>query len=99
MWRVPLSRRVHAGSVDRKRSDRSDGGVLVGGASPALGWRLPKGLRTLLGASAPRAPVRSAFAAAHSAGARGLGWAPSDEHAAVADHMKRPVPPARCHEA
>src|SRR6266568_5672955 len=53
------------------RSDRSDGGVLVGDASPALGWRLPKWLRTTK--TRRRLP---SFAAAPSEAYPGLGWPP-----------------------
>src|SRR6266568_3735816 len=57
-------------------SDRSDGGVLVGDAFPALGWRLPKWLRRTPITAEHRHHGARGSAVAPSAARAGPGWPP-----------------------
>src|SRR6266536_2099695 len=83
VWRVPLSRRVHAGSVDRSGPNAATAACssetppqpLVAAAEVAAARSDHRG------ASAPWRPW---FGRSPIGGARGPGLAPSDEHAAVA---------------
>src|SRR6266568_1761537 len=83
VWRVPLSHRVHAGSVDRSGPNAAT--AACSSETPPRPWVAAAEVAATnhddRGASAPCRPW---FGRGPIGGARGPGLAPSDEHAAVA---------------